>query len=643
MAGSVHLTESGAYRQEYQRALTNPNDFWMDQSQLVSWVSPPSNALDDTRAPFYRWFADGTLNMCYNAVDRHIEAGRGDQTAFVYDSAMTGTRRSYSYNTLADRVNKFAHVLRRHGVGKGDRVLIYLPMIPAAVFATLACARLGAVHSMVFGGFAASELAVRIEDAQPKLIVTASGGFEPGKDIEYLPILAKALSETEHNSVETVIVRKREDLVGAASQYQGDTRHSWLDWDTEMSTATADVEPMPMQATDPLYILYTSGTTGVPKGVVRDTGGYAVAMAYCMKNVYAVDADTVIFTASDVGWVVGHSFIIYGPLVAGATTVLYEGKPVGTPDAGAFWRVVSEHKVNVLYTAPTAIRAVRRVDPFLKFVRKYDISTLKSLFLVGERLDTETFHWADDTLDIPVVDHWWQTETGWPIAANPLGLEELPIKPGSPSVPMPGYQVEILDSKGSLLPTGDEGNIAIKLPLPPGSLPTLWAGDDKYRSSYLDAFPGYYATGDSGFLDEDGYLYVMGRTDDIINVAGHRLSTGGIEDAVCHHPAVAECAVVGISDELKGQVPVGFVTLKQGIQATTDNTIEKEVIQLVRDRIGALAAFKDVTVVKRLPKTRSGKILRKTIRQIIEGEDYKVPATIEDASVLDAIKAAVGR
>ena len=626
---------------EHQRSIEQPNAFWLEQADLVDWITPPAVALDDSGAPLYRWYPDATLNTCYNALDRHVAAGRGDTLAFIYDSAMTGTKRYYSYNLLLERVNKFAHVLRRHGVTKGDRVLLYLPMIPAAVIATLACARIGAIHSIVFGGFAANELAIRIEDAKPKLVITASGGFEPGKNVEYLPILASALEQAEAD-VEAVIVRKREDLVGAASHYQDDPHRQWLDWDTEMSTALADVDPVPVASTDPLYILYTSGTTGVPKGVVRDNGGHAVALAYTMKNLYDVGPGDVMWTASDIGWVVGHSYIIYGPLIAGATTILYEGKPVGTPDAGAFWRVVKDHAVNVLFTAPTALRAIRRVDPLLKLLRGHDISSLRALFLAGERLDTETFGWAKEALDVPVIDHWWQTETGWAIAGNMLGLEPLPIKPGSPSQPMPGYDVHVVSSKGKDREIGADGNIVIKLPLPPGTLPTLWQGDEKFRSSYLEDFPGYYNTGDSGYFDEDGYLYVMGRTDDIINVAGHRLSTGSIEEAIIRHPLVAEVAVVGVKDALKGQRAAGFVTLKHGLDKEDPDALAAEIVRLVRDTVGPVAAFKDVTILQRLPKTRSGKILRRTIRHIVDGEPYRVPATIEEPGTLDALKAAIG-
>lgn len=626
---------------EYRRSIDHPNEFWLEQAELIDWFTPPTIALDNSNAPLSRWFPGATMNTCYNAIDRHIAAGRGDELAFIYDSAMTGTKRYYSYNLLLKRVSMFAHVLRRHGIGKGDRVLLYLPMIPASVIATLACARLGAIHSLVFGGFAAHELAIRIEDAQPKLVITASGGFEPGKDVEYLPILAAALEQAKAK-VDTVIVCKREDLVGAASHYQDDPNRQWLDWDTEMSTAKPDVDPVPVAATDPLYILYTSGTTGVPKGVVRDNGGYAVALAYTMKNLYNVGPGDVMWTASDIGWVVGHSYIIYGPLLAGATTVLYEGKPVGTPDAGAFWRVVKDHKVNVLFTAPTALRAIRRVDPLLKLLRGHDISSLRALFLAGERLDTETFGWASEAMDVPVIDHWWQTETGWAIAGNMLGLEPLAIKPGSPSKPMPGYDVHVVSSKGRDREAGVDGNIVIRLPLPPGTLPTLWQGDDKFRSSYLEDFPGFYNTGDSGYFDEDGYLYVMGRTDDIINVAGHRLSTGSLEDAIIRHPLVAEVAVVGVKDALKGQRAAGFVTLKHGLEKEDPSALSAEIVRLVRDTVGPVAAFKDVTILQRLPKTRSGKILRKTIRQIVDGEPYRVPATIEEPATLDALKAAIG-
>ena len=627
---------TGAYQREYQRSLDDPNGFWLDAASAISWNQSPEIALDASNAPLYRWFPDGELNITVNALDRHIAAGRGNQLALVYDSAMTGTRRHYTYKQLLARVERFAGVLTQNGVGRGDRVAIYLPMTPEAVFAMLACARIGAVHSVVFGGFAADELAVRLDDASPTVLITASGGLEPGKTVQYLPLVAKAL-DAAAGSVRTVIVKHREAVGGSAADWDASRPERWLDWDAEMATAEP-VGPTSVRATDPLYVLYTSGTTGTPKGVVRDTGGYAVALAWSMRNIYDIHEGQVMWTASDVGWVVGHSYIVYGPLIAGATTLLYEGKPVGTPDAGAFWRVIEEHNVEVLFTAPTAIRAIRRVDPDLVELAKWDTSTLRTLFLAGERCDTETYHWINDGLHAPVVDHWWQTETGWAIAANPRGLEQLDIKPGSPTVPIPGYRVRIVDGKGRELPAETEGNIVIDLPLPPGTLPTLWGGDERFIASYLSAFDGCYATGDSGYLDQDGYLYVMGRTDDVINVAGHRLSTGTLEEAINHHPAVAEVAVIGVKDELKGQRAVGFVTLKHGHELAHD-PLQAEIISLVREKVGPVAAFKDVYILERLPKTRSGKILRKTMRQIADGDAVKVPATIEDPAVLDAVRA----
>ena len=629
---------SQSYREAYQRSVSDPNGYWLDAAKAITWDRAPSVALDETTAPLYRWFPDGALNITVNALDRHVAEGRGDQLALVYDSAMTGTRRHYTYRQLLARVERVAGMLVQNGVGKGDRVAIYLPMTPEAVFAMLACARIGAVHSVVFGGFAASELASRLDDAEPTVLITASGGLEPGKTVEYLPIVAKALTASR-GSVHTVIVKHRAAVGGSAADWNGERSESWLDWDSELDRAEGH-GPVSVAATDPLYVLYTSGTTGLPKGIVRDTGGYAVALAWSMKHIYDISSGQVMWTASDVGWVVGHSYIVYGPLIAGATTLLYEGKPVGTPDAGAFWRIVEEHNVEVLFTAPTAIRAIRRVDPDLRELANWDTSSLRCLLLAGERCDVETYHWINDGLHAPVVDHWWQTETGWAIAANPRGLDELPIKPGSPTVPIPGYQIEIVDGKGRSLPAGSEGNIVIRLPLPPGTLPTLWGGDDRYVSGYLSAFPGYYATGDSGYVDEDGYLFVMGRTDDVINVAGHRLSTGSIEEVVNGHPAVAEVAVIGVKDVLKGQRAAGFVTLKHGHEIP-EAQLRQEIVDRVRDEVGPVAAFKDVVVLERLPKTRSGKILRKTMRQIVDGEEVKVPATIEDLSVLDDVRAAV--
>ena len=613
--------------------------FWLQAAQAIDWVAPPAVALEERSPGAWRWFPDGELNTSYNALDRHVLAGRGDQTAVIYDSAMSGTQVRLSYLELLGRVERFAGVLRANGVGQGDRVIVYLPMIPEAIVAMLACARIGAIHSVVFGGFAASELAVRIDDARPTVIVTASGGLEPGRTVEYLPLVERALARSK-SSVRTVIVRDRETIPGCAADYAGTSDVTWLDWAHEENEAVP-AAPVSLRSDDPLYILYTSGTTGNPKGIVRDNGGHAVALAWSMANIYGVLPGDVFWAASDVGWVVGHSYIVYAPLLVGATTVIYEGKPVGTPDAGAFWRVVADYQVSVLFTAPTAIRAIRRVDPDLVELAKYNIESLHGLFLAGERLDPETYHWANDGLHCPVVDHWWQTETGWAICANPRGIADIPTKPGSATFPVPGYDIAILDSKGKpVTKAGKDGNIAIRLPLPPGTLLGVWGSEDRFQSAYLSAFPGFYATGDSGHFDEDGYLYVMGRTDDVINVAGHRLSTGSLEEVLTLHPAVAECAVLGVHDPLKGQRAAGFVTLKAGAQIDHD-ALAAQLIALVREHVGPVAAFRDVTILDRLPKTRSGKILRKTIRQIVDGEPYTVPPTIEDPTVLDALKRAV--
>lgn len=617
------------YQDSYAQSLEKPEEFWLDAAGKISWSAPPTQAQDSSRAPLYSWFPDGVLNTSYNALDRHVKAGRGGQDALIYDSAMLGTRRHFSYAELTELVARFAGVLRRRGVGQGDRVVIYMPMIPEAAIAMLATARLGAVHSVVFGGFAPKELAARIRDAAPAVVVTASGGIEPSRRIEYLPAVEEALRLAGAPEL-PVIVKGRDGFASAASDYAG-----WLDWESEMASAEP-AAPVDVKATDPLYILYTSGTTGSPKGVVRDNGGHAVALSWTLENIYDINPGDVMWTASDVGWVVGHSYIVYGPLLAGATTVLYEGKPVGTPDAGAFWRVIQDHKVNVLFTAPTALRAIRKADPEAKLLQEYDISSLRTLFAAGERLDTDTFHWATQALGVPVVDHWWQTETGWAICANPRGLEKLPIKAGSPSVPMPGFKLNVVDGLGEDVGANTEGNIVLGLPLPPGTLATLWGDDERYVSSYLQAFEGSYATGDSGYRDEDGYVFVMGRTDDIINVAGHRLSTGAMEQVIGQHPAVAECAVIGLADPLKGQRPSGYVVLKSGVEVPEDILV-KDLIALVRRDIGAVADFKHVAVVDALPKTRSGKILRKTMRQIADGEEYVVPSTIEDAGVIDQL------
>ncbi|MFJ4656717.1 AMP-binding protein [Nocardia sp. NPDC088792] len=653
------------YRPAYQVSLVDPSEFWRTAAEFISWDVPPTQILDTTARPTARWFPDARLNTSYNALDRHVreitpseestgghEGGRADQPALIYDSAMTGARRVYTYAELLDEVARFAGSMLRLGVRTGDRVVIYMPMIPEAVVAMLACARIGAVHSVVFGGFAAPELAARIDDAEPVLIITASGGLEPGRRIEYPPIVLQALDLAATTAPRTVLVKQREGFPTIRfSAEQAATEHlpassetvaaRWLDWEDAVRDAEP-AAPVSLAATDPLYILYTSGTTGKPKGVVRDNGGHAVALAWSMRNIYDVHAGQVMLTTSDIGWVVGHSYIVYAPLLVGATTVLYEGKPIGTPDPGTFWRLVDDYKVDVMFTAPTALRAIRRADPDAEFAHRRDLSTLRALFCAGERLDPTTYEWARDTLladrtDCPVVDHWWQTETGWPICANPLGLQPLPIKPGSSSVPVPGYRLRVLDSEGNAVAPNTEGNIVIGLPLPPGTLTTLWRDDARYERSYLSAYPGHYLTGDSGFFDEDGYLFVLGRSDDVINMAGHRLSAGGIEAAIAGHPAVAETAVVGIPDELKGQRPIGYVVLKTGIDIDAA-VLRAEIIERVRQRVGSIATLYDVVAVTALPKTRSGKILRRTMRQIAAGDEYEVPPTIEDSAMLPTLE-----
>ncbi|MEV0289778.1 propionyl-CoA synthetase [Kribbella sp. NPDC050820] len=618
----------GAYEESHRRSLDDPEAFWLEEAGAVNWTRPPAQALDATGAPLYRWFPDGELNTSYNALDRHVEAGHGDRTALIYDSPVTATKRTLTYQQLRDEVAVFAGALRSVGVGRGDRVIVYMPMVPEAAVAMLACARLGAIHSVVFGGFAPKELAARIDDAEPKVIVAASCGIEPTRVVEYKPIIDAALELTRHQPERTIVLQRE-----AALAKLGDRN---LDW-SELTAGAEPADPVPVAATDPLYILYTSGTTGKPKGVVRDNGGHAVALSWSMRAVYDIGPGDVWWTASDVGWVVGHSYIVYAPLLVGATTVLYEGKPVGTPDAGAFWRVISEHGAKALFTAPTAFRAIKRLDPEALELGKYDLQGFRTLFLAGERLDPETYHWAHEHLGVPVVDHWWQTETGWPIAANPRGLEPLPTKPGSATVPMPGWNLQILDAVGNQLPAGEEGAIAIKLPLPPGALPTLWGDDQRYIDNYLSRYDGYYLTGDSGYLDDDGYIFVMGRTDDVINVAGHRLSTGSMEAVLAAHPAVAECAVIGVQDALKGQLPRGLVVLKAGADIP-EEVLQEELVAAVRRDIGPVAAFRDVSVVDALPKTRSGKILRKTMRGIADGRDEPIPSTIEDPAVLDALR-----
>jgi propionyl-CoA synthetase len=623
----------GGYEDIFRASTDDPEAFWLRAAQAIDWHVAPTRALDGSRPPFYRWFPDGELNVCHNALDRHVDAGRGEQAALIYDSPVSGTQRTYTYAELRDEVARFAGVLADLGVDRGDRVVIYLPMVPEAAVAMLACARIGAVHSVVFGGFAPKELAVRIDDATPSVIVSASCGIEGKRVIEYKPLLDKAIELATHKPSRTVILQRPQ---ATAAMGEND-----VDWAEAMASATP-ADCVPVRATDPLYILYTSGTTGKPKGVVRDGGGYAVALRWTMPNVYDVDTGETIFTASDVGWVVGHSYIVYAPLLAGATTVLYEGKPVGTPDAGQFWRVAAEHRVKSMFTAPTAFRAIKKEDPKGELLAQYDLSHLQYLFLAGERLDPETHRWASDLLGIPVIDHWWQTETGWPIVANPAGIELLEIKPGSPTKPLPGWDVQVLDESGRPVEAGTDGAIVVKLPMPPGSLPTLWNDDERFVDSYMSEFDGYYLTGDGGRLDEDGYVFVMGRTDDVINVAGHRLSTGGMEEVLSSHPDVAECAVIGVADPMKGQVPRGFVVLKAGVDRDEEQ-LRSELVQLVRDQVGAVASLKDVAVVPALPKTRSGKILRKTMRGIADGVDEPVPSTIDDAAVLDMLRPVLRR
>ncbi len=618
-----------AYDAAYRRSLQDPSGFWGDAAADIKWYKAWDKVLDDSRPPFFRWFTGGQVNTCYNAVDRHVEEGRGEQVAIIYDSPVTQTVRRLTYAQLQDQTARFAGVLAGLGVGKGDRVIVYMPMVPEAAIAMLACARLGAVHSVVFGGFAANELATRINDAQPKVIVSASCGIEGQKVIPYKPLLDHAIELASHKPAHTVILARPQV---AAELLSGRD----VDWHDALAKAVPH-DCVPVAATDPLYILYTSGTTGQPKGVVRDNGGHMVALKWSMKYVYNVQPGEVYWAASDVGWVVGHSYIVYGPLLHGCTTVLYEGKPVGTPDAGAFWRVIAEHKVETLFTAPTAFRAIKRDDPEAALLKKYDLKHFRTLFLAGERSDPDTLQWAERHLGVPVIDHWWQTETGWAIAANCMGLHRFPVKHGSPAKAVPGWNIQVLDEGHHPCKAGQVGALVVKLPLPPGTLPTLWNADQRYISSYLAEFPGYYKTADAGFIDEDGYVYVMSRTDDIINVAGHRLSTGAMEEVLASHPDVAECAVIGVHDAMKGQLPLGFLVLKAGV-TKPEEQILTEVVALVRDRIGPVAAFKTATIVNRLPKTRSGKILRGTMQKIADHEDYKMPATIDDPGILEEIE-----
>ncbi len=619
---------SGQYQQEYRAFNDSPEQFWMQQSKRIPWFSSPQKAYHQDENGFYHWFADAELNTCYLALDQHVDNGHGEQTALIYDSPVTNTKRTYSYQQLLNEVEKFAGVMQDLGVTKGDRVVIYMPMIPEAAIGMLACARLGAIHSVVFGGFAAHELAVRIDDATPKLVLSASCGIEIDRVIEYKPLLDEALSQAKHK-VEHCVVYQREQ---APADIQAPRD---VDWQSAMQSAKA-VGATPVMGDDPLYILYTSGTTGTPKGVVRENGGHAVAMHYSMETVYGMKPGEVFWAASDIGWVVGHSYIVYAPLIFGCTTVLYEGKPVRTPDASAFWRVVEEYKVTALFSAPTAFRAIKKEDPHAQGFNQYDTSSLKRLFLAGERLDPPTYEWLKEKTGLPVLDHWWQTETGWAIACNPIGIESLPTKAGSATVPTPGFDVQILDVHGEQCEANEQGAVVIKLPLPPGCLPTVWQNDTRFKAGYLNQYPGYYLTGDGGYLDEDGYLFIMGRTDDVINVAGHRLSTGEMEEIVAGHPAVAECAVFAIHDALKGQVPMAMVVLKDDYQGECA-TVEQELKATVRGKIGAIACLKDIVCVPRLPKTRSGKILRKNLRQLIDGEELQIPSTIDDASIFDEI------
>ncbi|RDC69024.1 propionyl-CoA synthetase [Rhodovulum sp. 12E13] len=620
------------YREVYEAAKADPEGFWMQAAEAIDWVEKPSRALFDGDGPVPEWFVDGRVNTCWNAVDRHVEAGRGAQVALIHDSPVTGVTHKITYDELRNRVASLAGALRAKGVEKGDRVIIYMPMVPEAIEAMLACARLGAIHSVVFGGFAAHELAVRVDDARPKCIIAASCGVEPGRVVHYKPLLDAALEQSRHQPEFCVIFQREQEV----AHLEEGRDVSWYGFQYGVEPA----ECVPVEGNHPAYILYTSGTTGAPKGVVRPTAGHLVALNWTMKHVYGVDPGDVFWAASDVGWVVGHSYICYAPLIHGNTTIVFEGKPVGTPDAGTFWRVIRDHRVRAFFTAPTAFRAIKREDPKGELVKDYDLSSLETLFLAGERADPDTVRWAERVLGVPVIDHWWQTETGYAIAANPVGIEMLPVKVGSPSVPMPGWDVQVLDEGGHPVGPNTLGAIAIKLPLPPGTLPTLWNAEDRFRKSYLDHFPGYYETGDAGYLDDDGYLYIMARTDDVINVAGHRLSTGAMEEVLANHPDVAECAVIGVEDELKGQLPMGFMCLNAGV--TRDHAeVVRECVALVREQIGPVAAFKLAVVVDRLPKTRSGKILRRTMQSIANGQEFKTPATIDDPAILEEIATAL--
>ena len=620
------------YQTLYQHSLEQPDEFWAGCATDLVWTKPWDKVLDDTNAPYYNWFSGGEINTCYNALDRHCEEGRAQQAALIYDSPVTGHDRTYSYEELRDEVAVFANVLQKYGVSRGDRVIVYMPMIPEAVIAMLACSRIGAVHSVVFGGFAAKELATRVIDAGPKLIISASCGIEGKKVIPYLPLLDEALELAGQEDLTRILVSRPQLPIE-------DYHPAAVNWEEAVAGAHA-VDCVPVGANDPLYILYTSGTTGEPKGVVRPNAGHAVALKWTMQNIYNVQPGDVYWAASDIGWVVGHSYIVYAPLLHGCTTILYEGKPVGTPDASAFWRVIEQHKVACLFTAPTAFRAIRREDPEGKLLAQHDISTLQALYLAGERCDPDTLHWAEDQLGVPVIDHWWQTESGWPMAANPMGIEQMDVKAGSPTVAVPGYDIRVLDDEGREVSRGESGNIMVKLPLPPGNLSTLWGNQQRFHDAYLSRFDGYYLTGDAGVMDEQGYLWVMSRIDDVINVAGHRLSTGALEEALITNPDVAECAVIGVEDKLKGEMPLGFVVLNSGA-SVDENELRQKLVQTVRSQVGPIATPRDIHVVARLPKTRSGKILRGTMRKIADGKQYKMPATIEDPEVLAEISTAL--
>ncbi len=620
------------YHETYKYWRENPQDFWAQAAKAIDWYSPATQIFDATSGVYGEWFVGATCNTCYNALDRHVENGRGDQTALIYDSPVTGAKSQYTYQQLLVEVEALASVLTQNNVTKGDRVIIYLPMVPEAAVSMLACARIGAIHSVVFGGFAAAELATRIDDASPKMIISASCGIEPGRMVEYKPLLDQAIDLAKNKPEKTIILQRKQLLCELMENRDLDYREVV----EQAKSSGAKQECVAVKSTDPLYILYTSGTTGEPKGVVRDNGAHMVAMAWSMHAVYGMRRNDVFWAASDVGWVVGHSYIVYAPLLCGVTTILFEGKPVGTPDAGTFWRIIDEYKVAALFTAPTAFRAIKKEDPTGAEIKKYDLSSFRTLFLAGERADSDTIKWAENNLKVPVIDHWWQTETGWTIATNPVGLGLLPVKYGSPTVPMPGYEMQVLNDEGSPVATGDLGNIVIKLPLPPGCLPTLWNAGQRFRDTYLKEFPGYYQTSDAGYIDEDGYLFIMARTDDIINVAGHRLSTGAMEEVIANHKDVAECAVIGIADKLKGQLPLGLLVLNAGVDRDVTD-IEREVIALVREKIGPVAAFKTAMSVQRLPKTRSGKILRATMQKIADQESWKMPATIDDPVILDEI------